>query len=159
MKKVVLIALLCLSICLGLVGCGLTSEEKADPISYMQETLYTAENANFRVSLTSGRSESLFVADGKVDRMETLRALTSDTGRVAYTLKAKPADLAALEAACPGVRLAVEGDLLVAEFPAELSVDAVNAALLPGLLKFGVLAVQPGRSLADAYLGGFAKAD
>ena len=100
-----------------------------------------------------------FVADGRVERMETLRALTSDSGRVAYTLKAKPADLAALEAACPGVRLAEEGDLLVAEFPAELSVDAVNAALLPGLLKFGVLAVQPGRSLADAYLGGFAKGD
>jgi len=100
-----------------------------------------------------------FVAGGKVERMETLRALTSDTGRVAYTLKAKPADLAALEAACPGVRLAVEGDALVAEFPAELSVDAVNAALLPGILNFGVLAVQPGRSLADAYLGGFAKAD
>lgn len=100
-----------------------------------------------------------FVADGKVERMETLRALTSDTGRVAYTLKAKPADLAALEAACPGVRLAVEGDLLVAEFPAEHSVEAVNAALLPELLEFGVLAVQPGRSLADAYLGGFAAAD
>ena len=100
-----------------------------------------------------------FVADGKVERMETLRALTSDTGRVAYTLKAKPADLASLGAACPGVRLAVEGDLLVAEFPAELSVEAVNAALLPELLKFGVIAVHPGRSLADAYLGGFAKAD
>ena len=100
-----------------------------------------------------------FVADGKVDRMETLRALTSDTGRVAYTLKAKPVDVAALEAACPGVRLAEEGDLLVAEFPAELSVEAVNSALLPALLKFGVLAVQPGRSLVDAYLGGFAKAD
>ena len=100
-----------------------------------------------------------FVADGKVERMETLRALTSDAGRVAYTLKAKPADLAALEAACPGVRLAEEGGLLVAEFPAELSVEAVNAALLPRLLNFGVLAVQPGRSLADAYLGGFAKAD
>ena len=100
-----------------------------------------------------------FVDGGKVERMETLRALTSDAGRVAYTLKAKPSDLAALEAACPGVRLAVEGELLVAEFPAELSVEAVNAALVPGLLEFGVLAVQPGRSLADAYLGGFAKAD
>ena len=100
-----------------------------------------------------------FVDGGKVERMETLRALTSDAGRVAYTLKAKPSDLAALEAACPGVRLAVEGELLVAEFPAELSVEAVNAALIPGLLEFGVLAVQPGRSLADAYLVGFAKAD
>ena len=100
-----------------------------------------------------------FVDGGKVERMETLRALTSDAGRVAYTLKAKPSDLAALEAACPGVRLAVQGELLVAEFPAELSVEAVNAALLPELLEFGVLAVQPGRSLADAYLGGFAAAD
>lgn len=97
-----------------------------------------------------------FVDGGKVERMETLRALTSDAGRVAYTLKAKPSDLAALEAACPGVRLAVEGELLVAEFPAELSVEAVNAALLPRLLEFGVLSVQPGRSLADAYLRGLA---
>lgn len=66
MKKAFLIVLLCMSICLGLVACGGTPADEADPISYMQETLYTAENANFRVSLTSGRSESLFVADGKV---------------------------------------------------------------------------------------------
>ena len=93
-----------------------------------------------------------FVADGKVERMETLRALTSDTGRIAYTLKAKPVDLAALESACQGVKLAEEGDLVVAEFGSDLSVETVNAALLPRLLEFGVLSVQPGRSLADAYL-------
>ncbi|MBO4535103.1 MAG: hypothetical protein J5755_04125, partial [Clostridia bacterium] len=76
MKKVFLIALLCLSICLGSVGCALTQEEEPDPISYMQETLYTAENANFRVSLTSGRSESLFVADGKVTDVKDYATLT-----------------------------------------------------------------------------------
>ena len=97
-----------------------------------------------------------FVADGKVERMETLRALTSDTGRVAYSLKSMPTDLAAIAAACPGVALSAGGSTVVAEFGPDLSVEAVNAALLPGLLEFGVVSVQPGRSLADAYLGGFA---
>ena len=93
-----------------------------------------------------------FVSDGKVERMETLRALTSDTGRVAYTLKTRPVDHAAIAAACPGVRLAEEGALIVAEFGPDLAVEAVNAALLPRLVEFGVLSVQPGRSLSDAYL-------
>ena len=97
-----------------------------------------------------------FVADGKVERMETLRALTSDTGRVAYSLKSMPTDLAAIAAACPGVALSAGGSTVVAEFGPDLAVEAVNAALLPGLLEFGVVSVQPGRSLADAYLGGFA---
>lgn len=93
-----------------------------------------------------------FVSDGKVERMETLRALTSDTGRVAYTLRNRPADLAAIAAACPGAKLAEEGVSVVAEFGPDLTVEAVNAALLPRLLEFGVLSVQPGRSLSDAYL-------
>lgn len=96
-----------------------------------------------------------FVADGKVERMETLRALTSDTGRVAYSLKTLPTDLAAIAAACPGAALSVEGSDVVAEFGPDLAVEAVNAALLPRLVGFGVVSVQPGRSLADAYLGGF----
>ena len=98
-----------------------------------------------------------FVADGKVERMETLRALTSDTGRVAYALRTKPGELADIAAACPGVRLTDEADGIVAEFSSGLSVEAVNAALLPRLLEFGVLSVQPGRSLADAYLDDFAQ--
>ncbi len=98
-----------------------------------------------------------FVADGRVERMETLRALTSDAGRIAYALRARPGELADIAAACPGVRLSEEADGVVAEFSSELSVEAVNAALLPRLLEFGVLSVQPGRSLADAYLDDFAK--
>ena len=97
-----------------------------------------------------------FVSDGKVVKMEALRAITSDTGRIVYMLKERPSDVVALGAACPGVRLSAEGDGVVAEFGPELSVEAVNAALLPRLLVFGVLSVHPGRSLADAYLGGFA---
>ena len=133
-----------------------------------------------------------FVADGKVERMETLRAITSDSGRIAYALKELPSDLAALEQECLGVRLSVgtrfqrvrgcmvgtplrgvRGRLgetplpsaplpsallpgektLVAEFGEGMTVEAVNAALLPRLVPFGVLAVTPGRSLEEAYLG------
>ena len=108
-----------------------------------------------------------FVADGKVERMETLRAITSDSGRIVYALKELPSDLAALEAECPGVRLVVgDGEhgrvervdrvghgVLVAEFGEGMTVEAVNAALLPRLVPFGVIAVTPGRSLEEAYLG------
>ena len=150
-----------------------------------------------------------FVADGKVERMETLRAITSDSGRIVYALKTLPNDLAALEQECPGVRLSVGasfqdargrvgdaplpsapllsvgasfqdargrvGDAplpsaplpsaplpsaplpsektLVAEFGEGLAVETVNAALLPRLVPFGVIAVTPGRSLEEAYLG------
>ena len=108
-----------------------------------------------------------FVADGKVERMETLRAITSDSGRIVYALKELPSDLAALEQECPGVRLVVgDGEhgrvervdrvgygVLVAEFGEGMTVEAVNAALLPRLVPLGVLAVTPGRSLEEAYLG------
>ena len=93
-----------------------------------------------------------FVADGKVERMETMRSLTSDSGRIAYTLKSMPADLAALESACPGVSLSSDGASLVARFGESLAVADVNAALLPRLVDFGVIAVVPGRSLEEAYL-------
>ena len=107
-----------------------------------------------------------FVADGKVERMETLRALTADAGRIVYSLKKLPSDLAALEAECPGVRLAVAqskkpdnpnnqtmSQSMVAEFGEGLSVESVNAALLPRLVECGVVSVIPGRSLEEAYLG------
>ena len=84
--------------------------------------------------------------------METLRSLTSDTGRIAYRLRSMPADFAPLSAACPGVRLSAEGGALVAEFDSGLSVADVNAALLPRLLDLGVEAVTPGRTLAETYL-------
>ena len=93
-----------------------------------------------------------FVADGKVERMETMRALTSDTGRVVYAVRRLPDDLASLASACEGVRLSVSGETLVAEFDEARTVESVNAALLPHLLPLGVLSVVPGRTLEEAYL-------
>lgn len=116
-----------------------------------------------------------FVADGKVERMETLCAITSDSGRIVYALKTLPNDLAVLEQECPGVRFSVGASFqdargrhgvpplpsaplpsektLVAEFGEGLAVETVNAALLPRLVPLGVIAVTPGRSLEEAYLG------
>ena len=93
-----------------------------------------------------------FVSAGKVDRMETMRSLTSDSGRIAYTLKSMPDDLAALESACPGVSLSLDGTSLVASLGEQLAVADVNAALLPRLVGFGVVSVVPGRSLEEVYL-------
>ncbi len=93
-----------------------------------------------------------FVADGKVERMETMRSLTSDTGRVVYRLRSVPDDLAPLAASLADVRIAAEGDSVVADFDGGISVEEVNAALLPRLLPFGVVAVTPGRTLAETYL-------
>ena len=103
-----------------------------------------------------------FVDAGKVERIVTLSSITSESGRIVYTLRRTPSDMPALEAACPGVKLGVEqsnnpnnqtiSQTLVAEFGEELSVEAVNAALLPCLVPCGVVSVTPGRSLEEAYL-------
>lgn len=94
-----------------------------------------------------------FVADGKVERMETMRSITSDTGRISYELRTIPTDIASLESLCTGVRLASEGGALIATFDESLSVESVNAALLPRLIPFGVISVTAGLSLEQAYLG------
>lgn len=94
-----------------------------------------------------------FIAKGKVERMEAMRSITSDTGRISYELKTMPADIASLESLCTGVRLASEGGQLVATFDESLSVESVNAALLPRLIPFGVISVTAGLSLEQAYLG------
>ncbi len=93
-----------------------------------------------------------FVSDGKVERMENIRSITSETGRISYELKSVPLDFAALESLCPGITLESEDNLLVATFPETLSVASVNAALLPRLVSYGVIAVTPGRSLEQAYI-------
>ena len=51
------------------------------------------------------------------------------------------------------MRLQIGERALVAEFGEGLAVETVNAALLPRLVPFGVIAVTPGRSLEEAYLG------
>ena len=97
-------------------------------------------------------SHVAFVSGGKVERMETMRSLTSDTGRIVYALRRTPAGLADIEHTCPGVRLSPAPAGIEATFFDPLGVEEVNAALLPRLLEFGVVSVTPGRSLEEAYL-------
>lgn len=97
-------------------------------------------------------SHVAFVSGGKVERMETMRSLTSDTGRIVYELRRAPAGLADIEHSCPGVRLSPAPAGIEATFADPLGVEEVNAALLPRLMEFGVVSVTPGRSLEEAYL-------
>jgi ABC-type multidrug transport system ATPase subunit len=90
-----------------------------------------------------------FVEAGKVVRLETMQALTSDVGRVVYELRRPPTTLPSIA----GVSVRQEGCALIAEFNPELTVEAVNAAIIPQLLDSGLVSVVSGRTLADAYLG------
>ena len=94
-----------------------------------------------------------FVANGKVERMETMRALTSSSGRVVYSLE-KPPAMTELENAFPGILLTAKDTTLTASFDQSTSVADVNARLLPLLLPYGVVSVTTGRSLEEAYLAG-----
>ncbi len=94
-----------------------------------------------------------FVNSGRVERIQTLRSLTSDTGRISYELKSLPQDTRELESLCPGIKVFINGSTLVATFDESISVESVNAALLPRLVSHGVISVTPGRSLEEAYLG------
>ena len=90
-----------------------------------------------------------FVEAGKVERMETLSALTSASGRVVYALARAPEGVCA-----EGCELSwneEKGELAV-DYAAERAVEDVNAQLLPLLLPFGVRSVVAGRSLEEVYL-------
>lgn len=101
-----------------------------------------------------------FVSDGKVDRIDTLAAITSRSGRIVYGLRRRPDDLAALEQCVAGLEVTWQEDRmeLTAEFDAELPPEEVNAKLLPALIPSGVVSVFPGRTLEQAYLGAQARA-
>ncbi|MBQ9145667.1 MAG: hypothetical protein IJX70_04330 [Clostridia bacterium] len=66
MKHIRIVALIVVILVLVLCACTPKEEEVPSPISYIQQTLYTGGNNNFLVNMSSGRSEELFVADGKV---------------------------------------------------------------------------------------------
>lgn len=90
-----------------------------------------------------------FVEKGRVERMETLAALTTQIGRIVYALARKPE-----ESLADGVDGAwdAERNELTVRFDACRSVEDVNAELLPRLIGFGVRSVNAGRSLEEAYL-------
>ena len=95
-----------------------------------------------------------FIANGRLERMSTLASLTSASGRVAYRLRSRPADLAPLSALLPGATFAWREDCmsLVAEFDASVPPEEANRALVPALMEHGLVDITVGRSLEQAYL-------
>ena len=102
-------------------------------------------------------THAAFVDAGRVTSVSTLGSITQASGRVVYTLAARPADMAALEAAVPGAALewSESEHALTCRFrPESDDVAAVNRRLLPVLLaQTDVLSVTRGQSLEEAYLG------
>lgn len=97
-----------------------------------------------------------FVDKGRVVRTDTVAKVTEAASRVTYTLSARPADVAALEAALPGAAFEwhEESNALACSFDESAGcVAAANRALLPALLaQTDVLAVSSGSSLEEVYL-------
>ncbi len=94
-----------------------------------------------------------FVSDGKVERVETLAALTSDSGRVVYRLRRRPENLDALLSLVDGATAVWDETAfaLAVDFDEATPPESVNERFLPVLLPFGVLSVSAGRTLEEAY--------
>ena len=95
-----------------------------------------------------------FIGSGRLERVDTLAALTSGAGRLVVTLRRRPDDLAALEAQVAGVRVSWREDTreLTAEFDPATAPEEMNARLLPTLFPCGVVSVSSGMTLEQAYL-------
>ena len=82
--------------------------------------------------------------------------ITQASGRVVYTLAARPADMSALEAAVPGASFEwseAEHALTCLFRPESDDVASINRRLLPALLaQTDVLSATRGQSLEEAYL-------
>ena len=93
-----------------------------------------------------------FVEAGRVVKMNTLRSLTADSGRVVYELASEPS-AEALAAPDGGWRVSADGCRVQVDFePSGCSAQDVNAYFLPRFLPFGVVSVNAGKSLEDVYL-------
>lgn len=95
-----------------------------------------------------------FVSAGRVTGVETLAKLTSDSGRLVYRLRSRPADLAALETELAGGRCSWNETTLelTVDFDDVRTPEGVNAALVPRLLPSGLVSITAGRTLEQAYL-------
>ena len=101
-------------------------------------------------------THAAFVAAGRVTSVSPLGSLTQASGRVVYTLAARPADMSALEAAVPGASFEwseAEHALTCLFRPESDDVASVNRRRLPALLaQTDVLSATRGQSLEEAYL-------
>ena len=102
-------------------------------------------------------THAAFVEAGRVTSVSPLGSLTQSSGRVVYTLAARPADMSAIEAAVPGASFEwseSEHALTCLFHPESDDIAAVNRRLLPALLaQTDILSVVRGQSLEEAYLG------
>lgn len=78
-KKIsVILAIILLTLCF-FVGCNPDSnpecEEKSN-ISYIQNMFYHGKSANFEVKISCGKSEVLFIADGKTNECKNFSTIT-----------------------------------------------------------------------------------
>ena len=98
-----------------------------------------------------------FVEKGRVAKTVLMDAITRTVGRVTFTLAARPSDMEALSAAAPGVSFewSDADKSLACSFGEDAGgIAAVNRRLLPALLaQTDIVAVTPGQSLEQAYLG------
>lgn len=82
-------AIACLTVALSACQKPKTNYEKlCDNVSYMQTGLYTANDENFDVKLTTTTQEELFIADGKANAQIELSVLTivpSNTANLSKT--------------------------------------------------------------------------
>jgi ABC-type multidrug transport system ATPase subunit len=95
-----------------------------------------------------------FIAGGKLERVDTLSAMISGSGRITVTLRRKPEDFCAIENLHEGLRVSWSGQSgeLTAEFGANIPVEDMNARILPALCQYGIVAVSSGCTLEQAYL-------
>ena len=97
------------------------------------------------------------VGKGRLARMDTVASMTHGSDRIEYALSSKPSGFSELVAAIPDVSFewSENGLRLVCTLgPSVGGVAAANRLILPALLaSTDVLAVTPGQSLEDAFLG------
>ena len=102
-------------------------------------------------------THAAFVEAGRVTSVSPLGSLTQSSGRVVYTLAARPSDMAAIEAAVPDASFEwseSEHALTCLFHPESDDIASVNRRLLPALLaQTDILSVVRGQSLEEAYLG------
>jgi ABC-type multidrug transport system ATPase subunit len=102
-------------------------------------------------------THAAFVEAGRVTSVSPLGSLTQSSGRVVYTLAARPADMSVIEVAVPDASFEwseSEHALTCLFHPESDDIASVNRRLLPALLEqTDILSVVRGQSLEEAYLG------
>ncbi len=138
MKRIILIilsvAIIAALVCFA-AGCNKNNDDiTVDNISYIQTALYTGQSLNFTVSITKGRSEQLFIADGKAGELKEFNTLTVtplniDLLNNAYTYR------------LVGVNGELEGALSKDSFGASYTAELADIASIGALTSIKIIAV------------------